>query len=202
MLANIAILGLDKLKDWFIALGPLGAFLLALLDSFIPIPFGADAAVVVLASGAPALAPVTVLCATLGSVIGATLLYLGARRAGHAALSKFTPERRDRVEHLLGQYDVLVIAGASAAPPPFPFKLFNLAAGAFEVKVPRFVLAVTIGRLARFATWAVLGVLYGEAAIDLVKRHGLKVLAVGVVVGLCIWAYRAISARRTAAVEE
>src|SRR5262245_13051820 len=139
MAAHLFILGLDKLKDWFIALGPFGALLLALLDSFIPIPGGTDAAVVILAYGSPATAPLTVMAATVGSVTGATLLYLGARRAGQAALARFSPEKRDRIEHLLGRYDVFVIAGAAFAPPPFPFKLFNLAAGAFEVHVARFV---------------------------------------------------------------
>ena len=202
MAVHLLILGLDKLKDWFIALGPFGALLLALLDSFIPIPGGTDAAVVVLSYGSPSLAALTVLGATVGSVTGATLLYLGARRAGQAALARFSPERRDRIEHLLGRYDVLVIAGAAFAPPPFPFKLFNLAAGAFEVHVVRFVAAVTVGRLLRFAGEAVLAIAYGEAALDLIKRRGLQLLVVAVVLGAAFWAYRAFVARRQAAVGE
>jgi membrane protein YqaA with SNARE-associated domain len=202
MAALVLIFGLEKVKDWLIALGPLGALLIALADSFVPIPGGPDAAVVILSYTAPSLAPLTVLCATAGSVAGATVLFLGARRAGQAALSRVSPERRDRVEHLLGKYDVLVVAGAAAAPPPFPFKLFNLAAGAFEVKTSRFVLAVALGRVARFALEAALAVAYGEAALDLIRRHGVKVLVVGAVAGLGFWAYRAFAARRAAALGE
>jgi membrane protein YqaA with SNARE-associated domain len=202
MTAYVLIFGLDKLKDWFIALGPFGALLLAVADSFIPIPGGPDAAVVVLSYSSPALAPVTVLCATLGSVAGATALYLGARRAEQAALARMKPERRERVEHLLGKNDVLVIAGAAFAPPPFPFKIFNLAAGVFEVKVARFVLAVTLGRFLRYAGEAVLAVVYGEAALGLIGRYGIRVLAVAAIAGLGFWAYRAVVGRRAAAVGE
>ena len=41
---------LDSIKTWFIAFGPLGAFLISLVDSFIPLPGGADLAVIVLSA--------------------------------------------------------------------------------------------------------------------------------------------------------
>src|SRR5688500_13781770 len=97
---------LASLKDWFIALGPFGAFLIALVDSFIPLPGGPDIAVIALTAQNPALAPLIVLAATIGASIGATIVYLGARVAGVAALKGVSPERRARVEHLLGRYDM------------------------------------------------------------------------------------------------
>jgi membrane protein DedA with SNARE-associated domain len=202
MTLHAIILGLDKLKDWFIALGPLGAFLLALVDSFVPIPGGPDLAVMVLSAKYPSLAPVTVLCAVGGAMIGSTTVYLGARRAGMAALARINPERRERVENLLGRYDLLAIAVAALLPPPFPFKVFNLAAGAFRLRVWRFVVALGLGRLTRFVIEAALAVEYGDEAADIIKRHGLKALAVVAVVALCVWGYRAFASRRAPAVGE
>src|SRR5215470_16473501 len=83
---------LSKLAALFIAMGPLGAFLLALVDSFIPIPGGTDLAVVLLSAQAPSLAAVVVLGAAAGATLGSTVLYLGAHKAGDAALKRFSPE--------------------------------------------------------------------------------------------------------------
>jgi membrane protein YqaA with SNARE-associated domain len=197
------ILGwLDKLKNGLVALGPFGAFLIALLDSFIPIPGGTDLAVIALSARDPALAPVTVLAAVAGSVVGSTIVYMGARKAGKAALSRIKPERRERVENLLGRYDVAAVAVAALLPPPFPFKVFNLSAGVFKLKVARFVLAVVIGRFVRFAVEAALAIRYGEAALEMIKRHGLVVLGVVAALGVAFWAWRTVVARRAAPVGE
>jgi membrane protein DedA with SNARE-associated domain len=202
MPAHALILALDKLKDWFIALGPAGALLLSLVDSFVPVPGGPDLAVILISAKAPSLAPVTVLCAVAGAMVGSTILYLGARRAGMAALARVRPDRRDRVENLLGKYDLMAIAVAALLPPPFPFKVFNLAAGAFRLKVWRFVLAVGLGRLGRFAIEAFLAIEFGDHALDLIKQHGLEVLG-GVALVALVWlGYRAFWARREAAVGE
>jgi membrane protein YqaA with SNARE-associated domain len=197
------ILGwLDKLKNGLVALGPFGAFLIALLDSFIPIPGGTDLAVIALSARDPGLAPVTVLAAVAGSVVGSTIVYMGARKAGKAALSRIKPERRERVENLLGRYDVAAVAVAALLPPPFPFKVFNLSAGVFKLKVARFVLAVVIGRFVRFAVEAALAIRYGEAALEMIKRHGLVVLGVVAALGVAFWAWRTVAARRAAPVGE
>jgi membrane protein YqaA with SNARE-associated domain len=172
---------LGRLSDTFVALGPLGALLLALVDSFIPLPGGPDLAVVILSAKSPTLAPLVVLGATTGACIGATAVYLAARKAGVAALRRVRPERRARIENLLGRYDVLAIIGAAICPPPFPFKAFNLAAGVFRVSIPRFVLAIFLGRGIRFGIEAALAVRYGDRAVDLLKENGLIVFLVLVV---------------------
>jgi membrane protein DedA with SNARE-associated domain len=189
---------LSRISDTFVALGPLGALLLALVDSFVPLPGGPDLAVVVLSAKSPALAPLVVLAATLGACIGATLVYLAARRAGVAALKRVSPERRARVENLLGRYDMLAIVGAAICPPPFPFKAFNLAAGVFRVSVPRFVLAIFMGRGIRFGIEAVLAVQYGDRALDLLKENGLVVLLVLVAAAVAFVVWRRYSRRRRA----
>lgn len=193
---------LEALMNWFIAFGPVGAFLISLIDSFIPLPGGADLAVIALSTKSPSMAPVTVLAATAGAVAGSTVLYLGARRAGAAALARVSPERRERIENLLGRYDVVSIAVAALLPPPFPFKAFNLSAGVLKIHWVRFVIAVFIGRLVRFSLESVLAVQFGNEAVDIIKRHGLKVLLVVALIALGAWAYRRFVARPPVVAEE
>lgn len=197
-----AIAVLDRLKETLVAFGPLGAFAIALLDSFIPLPGGTDLAVIVLSVRSPQLAVVTVLAATLGSVIGATVLYLGARKAGAAALSRVEPARRERVENLLGKYDVAAIAVTALLPPPFPFKVFNLSAGVLKIRITRFMLAILIGRLGRFTIEAILAFKYGEDALAVIKRNGLAIVAVVVVSGIAFLVFRVRAARRAPAEQE
>jgi membrane protein YqaA with SNARE-associated domain len=187
---------LRRVAEWFILLGPFGILLLAFADSFIPMAGGPDVAVILLCAREPALAPAIVVAATAGATLGATLVYLGARRAGAVALARFTPARRERVENLLGRYDILTIMMAVMLPPPFPFKVFNLGAGVFRVRVMRFVIAVLLGRLLRFSTEAVLAVRYGDEAMELMRRHGVLVLGAVASLGFGIWLWRMLAARR------
>jgi membrane protein DedA with SNARE-associated domain len=120
--------------------------------------------------------PVYALAATAGSAIGCAMLYLIARRAGVAALKRVTPSKRDRIENLLGRYDLIAVMVPAVLPPPFPFKPFVLCAGVFKLKTWRFVTAVFIGRAVRFLIEGWLAIEFGEDANRIIRQHGWKVL--------------------------
>jgi membrane protein YqaA with SNARE-associated domain len=163
--------------QWLLTLGPLGIFSISLLDSaFVPLPGGPDAAVIGLSAVRPEWMPVYALAATLGSAIGSVLLYLVARRGGVRALRGVRPETREKVEGLLGRYDMLAIMIPAVLPPPFPFKVFILSAGVFKLKLPRFIVAILIGRAARFLIEGILALEFGEQAGALLRQQGLKIL--------------------------
>jgi membrane protein YqaA with SNARE-associated domain len=172
----------QKLADLgatLLAYGALGLFAITLLDSaFIPIPGGPDAAMIILSATNPSRMIAYALVATVGSTIGCTILYLIARRAGVAALSRVNGERRERIENLLGRYDMLAVMLPAVLPPPFPFKPFVLSAGVFKLKLPRFVVAIFIGRAVRFLIEGWLAIRFGTEALPLIKQHGLKVLMI------------------------
>jgi membrane protein YqaA with SNARE-associated domain len=172
----------QKLADLgatLLAYGALGLFAITLLDSaFIPIPGGPDAAMIILSATNPSRMIAYALVATIGSTIGCTILYLIARRAGVAALSRVNAERRERIENLLGRYDMLAVMLPAVLPPPFPFKPFVLSAGVFKLKLPRFVVAIFIGRAVRFLIEGWLAIRFGTEALPLIKQHGLKVLLI------------------------
>jgi hypothetical protein len=70
---------LHHLKDALIAFGPLGVFLLAVLDSCgVPLPGAMDVSLIYVAWRSPALAYWTALAAVLGSLCGNAGLFLAA----------------------------------------------------------------------------------------------------------------------------
>ena len=74
---------------------------------------------------------------------------------------------------------------AAILPPPTPFKLFVLAAGAFEVPLVSFASAVGLARVIRYFGVGYLAVRYGANALPYLAQHkwqvGLIVLVVVVV---------------------
>ena len=198
---------LQGLLEWLKAFGPLGLFGISLVDSAgIPLPGGPDAVMIWLSANTPALMPLYALAATAGSAIGCTLLYLVARRAGVAALKRVTPGRRDRIENLLGRYDLIAVMVPAVLPPPFPFKPFVLCAGVFRLKTWRFITAIFIGRSVRFLIEGWLAIRFGEDAGRIIRQHGWKVLvavAVLAVSGFTVSFLRARARRsRALSVEE
>jgi membrane protein YqaA with SNARE-associated domain len=180
---------LAELGAWLMTFGAFGLFAIALLDSaLIPLPSGPDLIMITLSAVNPARMPLYALAATAGSTIGCTILYLIARRAGEGALSRVSPEKRARIQNLLGRYDMLAMMTTAVLPPPFPFKPFVLGAGVFKLKTVRFVVAIMIGRAIRFLIEGWLAIEFGDDAFRIVKDHGGKVLIVVCLVLLVVLA--------------
>lgn len=185
------------LAEYLQAFGAAGLFAIALLDSaFIPLPGGPDAVMLVLSTARPSMMPVYALSAVAGSTIGCVFLYYVSRKAGRRALESFPKKKQERVKELVDRYDVLSVLVASLLPPPFPFKLFVITAGVFQLKVVRFALAVAAGRAARFFLEGFIAVRYGEQAKDILAKN---FAAVGVGLALLVVVFfvvRAVLKRR------
>lgn len=167
---------MKSLQAFLIGLGALGVFAIALLDAaFIPLPGGPDVVVMTLAHHNHEMTPLFILAAIIGSTIGSLFLYFIARKGGDAALRKFSPRKRARVEDLINRYDVWALLLAAVLPPPFPFKIFVLSAGAFRMRLWRFISAMIIGRGIRFIMEGWMAVSYGEQAMDIFKQHYPKI---------------------------
>src|SRR5262249_6601410 len=95
--------------------------------------------------------------------------------AGRAVLRHFAPRGRALVEALFNRYDVGALLVAAGLPPPFPFKIFVLSAGAFRMRLWRFIAAMVIGRGVRFALEGWMAVNYGEHATDVFKQNYPKI---------------------------
>ena len=79
------------------------------------------------------------------------MLYAVARKGGEVFLRKrFSAARVDRGMALYQRFGLLAVVVPSLLPPPTPFKIFVLMAGAAAVAPWRFGLAVVIGRGIRY----------------------------------------------------
>jgi len=181
---------LAKVKATLVTFGAFGVFAIALLDaSFLPIPGGTDAVVMTLSHLNHAMMPLYVLAAVLGATLGCLFPYWIGYKTGGAALRKFSPEKRARAAALLDRYDTWAMLVGAILPPPFPFKILLLTAGAFRMNVWRFLFALALGRGLRFGLEGVMAVRYGDQAAQLFKQHypmiGLSLAAI-IIIALII----------------
>ena len=167
----------ETIQAWASGMGGVGLFVIALLDSsFLSLPQVNDLLIIVLSTKYPARMPYYASMTTVGSLIGCFMLYGVARRGGESLLRKRLKGRYvDRALALYQRYGLLAVVVPALLPPPVPFKVFVLLAGAAAVAPWRFGLAVVIGRGIRYFGQGYLAVLYGERAADFMKAHGAQV---------------------------
>jgi len=167
--------------------GP-GMFFAALLDSsFISVPEGNDLLILGLSIGKEwTRVAYYVLLAAGGSISGSLFLFIIGRRGGSSLLKKrISPRSLARMETLFRKYGPVALILPCIMPPPCPYRVFVLSAGAFGIRLPHFILSVSLGRLARYSTWGVLGVHYGETVLQFLESNLVTVwIAVLGVVGL------------------
>ena len=162
------------------AFGGIGIALVALIASFVSLPEAADLFIVAMTVSHPSRWIYYGLMGTIGSVAGCQILFLIARAGGEAFLRKRFHERHvERAFRAFRKYGLLTVTVPSILPPPCPFKIFVILAGAAEVTPGNFALAVTAGRAFRFLSEALLARLYGEQATQLIT-HNLPVVSLWV----------------------
>lgn len=189
---------LGWVQRFAVALGGPGVFLIAFLDSsFLSFPEVTDVLIIVLVMEHPAWMLWYATLATLGSVIGSYILYRLARRGGEGFLKKRVSEKTAaRALSVFERFGFLAVAVPSILPPPVPFKLFVLAAGAAGMRQSAFLVAVTVGRGVRYFGEALLALWYGRRALDFMTNHahtisiGLVVLVAIVGGGWVFWSRR------------
>jgi membrane protein YqaA with SNARE-associated domain len=167
-----------RFLDWVMgiaeAMGGPGLFLLSFLDSsFLSFPEIVDVLMIGLVARYPERMLWYATMPTLGSIMGSYVLYHLARRGGEAFLRRRMRKRHvDRALALFRKYGLLAVAVPAIMPPPVPFKIFVLAAGAARVGRLDFLLALAIGRGIRYFGEALLAAWYGQAAIAFLHEHG------------------------------
>ena len=197
---KILISGLGHLLSQY---GGWGLFAISYLDSsFLAFPVINDLLLIKLSSQHPQKAILYTLQCTVGSVLGALSIYIITRH-GRNLLSPRTPQReKTRVRHWIERNDFLSILVASLLPPPTPFKLFAVMAGAMQISMVRFIIGLMIGRGIRFGLEAWVGVYYGAIAQDYLRRN-VVLLSIVVTVAIVALAsiYRYIKRRWTSSEE-
>lgn len=187
---------MSRLLKWIeglaLALGGPGLFLLSFLDSsFLSFPEVTDILIIVLVTKHPERFLWYTALPTIGSILGCYVLYALAYRGGEAFMRKRMKERHvERAFAVFRKYGLFAVAIPSILPPPVPFKIFVLAAGAARVRPLDFLVAVTIGRGVRYFGEGLLALWYGQWALDLLNEHGRVVsLSLGAIIAVLGFVY-------------
>lgn len=156
--------------QWILAVfaSPVGVVVLAALDStlFVSLPFGIDAVVIILAARLHHLAWIVPLLATAGSIAGAALTFWMGVEIGEKGLDRYVPPKRlKRIRQKIKSAGAIALAALDLIPPPFPFTLFLLAAGALEVDAWTFFVTLAVCRIVRFGGETILAIIYGRRIV-------------------------------------
>jgi undecaprenyl-diphosphatase len=161
------------LKETLLPYGGPGLMVLAIGDSsFVSLPEVNDLLLMTFSIQEPSRMWKLAALTTLGSIAGCALLYSVGRKGGEALLRRrFADHHLKRIRGWYEKYGALAVIIPSLLPPPTPFKIFVLSAGAFGTPWPKFLMAVLIGRGIRYFSEGLLAVAYGDAAIGFVHRN-------------------------------
>jgi len=178
--------------------GGVGMAVVAALDtSFVSMPNVSDLLIVWQTIKNPHLWWYYALMTTIGSVIGSMVIYYFGRKGGEAFLLKrFKAAHVAKVRAIFARYGVWAMLLVAFMPPPGPYKIFVLLAGAGGVAPGAFVLAVAGGRGVRHLAEGWFAQHYGQAAAQFIRAHLAEVtLWILVVVtvagaGLLVWRLR------------
>jgi membrane protein YqaA with SNARE-associated domain len=169
---------LRRLYDWVLSWAhhphaQIALFALAFAESsFFPIP--PDVLLIAIALGLPTRAFRFALITTVGSVLGG----LAGYGIGHGLMASVgqpildfyhLQAQFDRIRELYLQYDVWAVGVAGFTP--IPYKVFTIAAGAFDMDPLRFTLASVVSRGARFFLVAWLIHRYGAEIKRFIDRY-------------------------------
>jgi membrane protein YqaA with SNARE-associated domain len=144
-------------------LGIWGLGALAFIDSgMFPLPTTMDGVVIGYVATDHRKFLLYVLMAAGASAIGSLIPYYVGRAGGELFLLKRI--NRARYEGLRDRFErqeFMAIMIPAMMPPPMPIKLFEFAAGVFEMKPFPFVLAIFCGKFIQFLVCALITVFYG-----------------------------------------
>jgi len=192
-----------RFRDILVAWGPLGVFLLAIVESTgLPNPGGTDAIVVLAAIANPRTAMLSGALAALGSLIGSLVFYEITRRGGEKLLTKYTSSPRgQKFRAWFLQYGLVTVFITALVPIPIlPYKVFAASAGAMAVPRRRLFPVLAAARFPRYLGMAYLGARLGENSSIWLRSHLWHLLGVAFAIALLSWALIRISdSRRIAA---
>jgi membrane protein YqaA with SNARE-associated domain len=171
-----------RLRALALALGAPGLFLIAFLDSsFLSLPEIADILVVYMVTQHKERMLLYVGATLFGSLSGCLIMYYIGLKGGEALVNKrFAGGSVQRARSALQRHGIMTVLIPAILPPPAPFKIFVLLAGAAGIRVGQFTMAILIGRGARYLLLGLLAVRYGDRTMTYVEEHAVMVSLVTV----------------------
>ena len=178
---SAALLGFLKFGVW-------GVGGLAFVDSaLIPIPVSMDGILIGYVANNHHRFLLYSIVAAGASALGALVPFFIGRAGGELFLLKrINRERYERLRDRFERQEFFAILIPAMLPPPTPLKLFEFAAGVFEMKAPTFTLAIFCGKLTQFLVCSLLTIWFGPKLMHSLHRAMHRHL--GLVIGTAIFA--------------
>ncbi|HEY4011298.1 MAG TPA: VTT domain-containing protein [Acidobacteriaceae bacterium] len=168
-------------------LGVWGVGGLAFIDSaLIPIPVSMDGVVIGYVATNHSKFFIYCLIAAAASAIGSLVPFFIGRAGGELFLLKrINRQRYERIRDRFENQEFLAMMIPAMCPPPFPLKLFEFAAGVFEMKPLLFMLALFCGKLIQFVVCSLLYIWFGPKLFHDFREafHTHAALTTGIIVG-------------------
>jgi len=200
---------LHKLNVTLLAYGPLGIFVLSIIDSVgIPLPAAIDAMLIAMgatSARAPSRAYLAAGLAVIGSLIGNSILFQAARHGRRLFTAKEPePGKRQKFQEWFHRYGMLTVFVPAVTPiVPLPLKVFVISAGAFRTSFARFVLIVLAARTIRYFGEAYLAVRLGNDAEGFLTRNGWTLAGIALALAFALFfLMRAADRRKSAELTE
>jgi len=178
----------------FATLQPLGVWGvggLALLDSaLVPIPGSMDGVIIGYVHAQPGKFLLYCLMAALASTLGSLVPFFVGRAGGELVLLKrIDRERYERLRDRFERQEFIAILVPSMGPPPTPLKLFQFAAGVFEMRLWPFLLATFCGKMTQYLVFSLLTIWFGPTLIHSlgVAMHRHMSVVVGISIAALLW---------------
>ena len=191
---------LQNLAQTLVAFGPMGIFLLTLIDSSgVPLPGVADALLVGLAASNPSRAPLFAGLAIAGSVIGTMILYRLARTGGEALLDRHTSSGRGaKFRQWYLRYGLVTVFVPAISVVPLPMKVPVFCAGALGVRPLTIAGIVLVARLVRYSALAWLGAELGANSMTRIFSYKWHLLGAVGAMALALVVYLWVSDKQKA----
>lgn len=185
-------------------LGVWGVGGLALIDSaLIPIPVSMDGVVIGYVASNHSRFLLYSLVAAIASAIGALVpFYVGRAGGEFFLLKRINRERYEKIRDRFERQEFFAIMVPAMLPPPTPLKLFEFAAGVFEMKPLLFVVAIFVGKFIQFLVCSLLTIWFGPTLVNTIKHMAHRHMDVLIGLGLAIlfvllfWVIRKLFDRR------
>jgi membrane protein YqaA with SNARE-associated domain len=180
---------LKRIGDALLAFGPVGLFVIGLLDSLgVPLVGGVDALLLYLSVKTPHVAYLAATTATAGSILGNLILFRTARYGVRRFASEEVPDgKRQKFRIWFQRYGLLTVFIPAVTPfVPLPLKVFVISAGAMHTPLSKFLGVIVLARVIRYYGEAYLGIRLGEDAHGFLSRNGWNIAGIAVAVALVL----------------
>ncbi len=186
-------------------LGAWGVFAIAFIDSAL-VGMPLDAVVGGYVYHKPHLFWMYTVMAAAGSAAGSMIIYAIGHKGGEVLLEKrMSPVKFAKIKKSFEDHEFLALMFPAMLPPPTPYKLIVLSAAAFEMDWHRFLLAIFLGRVARFTILSILVMYFGPQVVSIIstlaRKHlpaTLMGLGILILLGILIWKLRSRRRNRVA----